>query len=242
MKLKKLLALLLALAMVFSLAACAGKDNDDDDDDDEKTEQSSKKDDEDDEKDYEAPLRAVVDFVKDPTLEKCMLLAGGDFVGEELTEFMNLFAMLNDGDLSGIEDEMLSEMGLEGVESLKYTVKDKTAFTDEELEEYRQKLSDMADSFEEYASMGDMLAEMTDADWEGVAESLNMSVDQTKDFMNRFVAVCTNLHEKLSTADLSEAYALEVESDMDGETQDETINVFCINGDWISDALFEMGL
>ena len=91
---KKLLALLLALAMVFSLAACASrKDDDDDDDEDEKTEESAKPtEDEDDEDedvvvetkfDYKVFLQAMDDFIEAPTMRKLCYFEGGTLAGDE---------------------------------------------------------------------------------------------------------------------------------------------------------------
>ena len=234
MKLKKLLALLLALVMVFSLAACAAKDKDDEKED-EKTEQTDKKDDAEEEDkddkepapaakpDYHALVDAMLAFVKDPTSETMGLMAGGTVGGKEVEAFLD-FVLEMEG--ATIEDVFpATEVGDfedPGAEPL-----DEAALKEaqEQLDSMVADWTDMRDSLKEES------AAAADADWEEIAASLEMSVDEAKAFIDDMVGVLDDLIAAFGGQTITEGYAIKHETD--------DIKMYLCGDKWFSELLFK---
>ena len=235
MKLKKLLALLLALVMVFSLAACASKDKDDaDEKEDEKTEQTDKKDDAEEEDkddkepapaakpDYHALVDAMLAFVKDPTSETMGYAAGGTVGGEEVEAFLD-FVLEMEG--ATIEDVFpATEVGDfedPGAEPL-----DEAALKEaqEQLDGMVADWTDMRDSLKEES------AAAADADWEEIAASLEMSVDEAKAFINDMLGVLDDLIAAFDGQTITEGYSVK------GETNE--MEMYFCGDKWFSELLF----
>ena len=245
MKLKKLLALLLALAMVFSLAACAGKDADDDDDDDEKTEQTSKKDDEEDDEDdgkkddkggkldYTALVDAFEDFTGSPSMKGFATLAGGDLAGDEMYSFLKAYMTL-----MGMTEEDFVEMAGGEYEGTKVTNSSAEPLTEEELADYQADLDGVAQGFR------DMIEDVkgtTDEDWAEIAEQFGLSVEDAKAFGEDIVSALEDLIAATDGLQIEDAQhvTLSVE-DAEGNADDVDFYFFTANGKWFSDGLFEM--
>ena len=245
MKLKKLLALLLALAMVFSLAACAGKDADDDDDDDEKTEQTSKKDDEEDDEDngkkddkggkldYTALVDAFEDFTGSPSMKGFATLAGGDLAGDAMYEFLQAYMAL-----VGMSEDDFVDMAAADYENVSVTDSSAEPLTEDELAEYQAEADEVAAGFK---SMIEDVTGTTDEEWEEIASQFGMSADEAKALGEDIVSALEDLIAATDGLQIEDAQhvTLSVE-DAEGNADDVDFYFFTANGKWFSDGLFEM--
>ena len=235
MKLKKLLALLLALVMVFSLAACASKDKDDaDEKEDEKTEQTDKKDDAEEDKDedkQEAPAKAdyhtLVDamlaFADDPTSKTLGYAAGGTVGGEEMEAFLDFFLEMAGTTVADLVPALeVGDFEDSGAEPL-----DEAALKEaqEQLDSMVADWTDMRDSLKEES------AAAADADWEEIAASLEMSVDEAKAFIEDMVGVLDDLIAAFGGQTITEGYAIKHETD--------DIKMYLCGDKWFSELLFK---
>ena len=235
MKLKKLLALLLALVMVFSLAACASKDKDDaDEKEDEKTEQTDKKDDTEEDKDkdkepapaakpdYHALVDAMLAFVKDPTSETMGYAAGGTVGGEEMEAFLDFFLEMAGVSVADIfpatEVGDFEDPGADALDDAALKA------AQEKLDSTVAEWTDMRDSLKEES------AAAADADWEEIATSLGMSVDEAKAFINDMLGVLDDLIAAFDGQTITEGYSVKAETN--------EMEMYLCGDKWFSELLF----
>ena len=239
---KKLLALLLALAMVFSLAACASKkDDDDDDDDDEKTEETAKPADDDDDEDedvvvetkfdYKVFLQAMNDFIEAPTMSKLCYFEGGTLAGDELYDFLKFFI----GVIGASEDDYLANVTGQIPEGLTIEEKGAEELSASELDDVQSELDKTHESLEKVEDyLEDLIENGSDEQWESEAAGLNMTVDEAKEIMPEYLDLISALCDAVD-GDVTEGFAVTI--DRSNGTSD-TYNVCCTkDGRWFTELL-----
>ena len=248
MNLKKFWALLLALVMVFSLAACASSDKDDaDDDDDEKTEESAKpedasdKEDKDDEKDdapaskldYSVLVDEFEDFLSDPSLKGFSTLAGGSLAGDAMNDY--LAASLDTMGMS--EDDFISQTK-DSLGNVKVADSTAEALSADEIADYQ---SDLEDAVAEYQSMIDDINAMTEEEWQELADQLSVSLDEAKQIGADMVDSLTALVDALDGVEIEDAQRVVITlENEEGETDEQEFYFFTADGKWFSDGLLSM--
>ena len=247
---KKLLALLLALVMVFSLAACAKDSGDDDKDEKEATEESAAPEKEDKEDkaetdedkdskpaskgDYNELVDVMNDFAKSPSLKAIAKISGGTLVGEELYDFMATYF-----GLVGLSDDDLVEMlsaDMPDLSDQQVTGAAAEALTADEIADAQAQLEDYCDSLEEM--IAEIEAEMdgnSDADWQDAADQLGKTVDEVKAFYNDVLDALQGMFDKLDGAEITEGYRVAAE----GRDDSEPICMYFVGSEWFTEGLFE---
>ena len=259
MKLKKLLALILALVMVFSLAACAAKDKDDekegekteqtdkkddaeedkdDEKEDEKTEQTDKKDDAEEDKDDKEPAPAAKDYT---ALVDC-------FKSFAANPSMKGFAELAGGDLAGdamyeflqaymalvgMSEDDFVDMAAADYENVSVTDSSAEPLTEDELAEYQAEADEVAAGFR---SMIEDVTGTTDEEWEEIASQFGMSADEAKALGEDIVSALQKLVDLTENLKIDEGQRVTIVTDQ-GE---EEFCFFLSGGKWFSDGLMEM--
>ena len=243
---KKLIALLLALVMVLSLAACAKDDADDDDEKEEKTEQTAKpekddKEDKDDEKDdapaskldYSVLVDEFEDFLSDPSLKGFSTLAGGSLAGDAMNDY--LAASLDTMGMS--EDDFISQTK-DSLGNVKVADSTAEALSADEIADYQ---SDLEDAVAEYQSMIDDINAMTEEEWQELADQLSVSLDEAKQIGADMVDSLTDLVDALDGVEIEDAQRVVITlENEEGETDEQEFYFFTADGKWFSDGLLSM--
>lgn len=258
---KKLIALLLALVMVLSLAACAKDDADDDDEKEEKTEQTAKpekedkedKDDEDEDKDAEASeldldddciayAEDYADFLEAlPEMDtaKFMRFAAPAMEYKDFTELIQGFYDM------GVytEEQFLSEMTVTEASKMltddygddyrvETVVQEAAALTSTQMSDLEDSIAEIRAGYEKLAASGDGA---TEADWEAMAAEDGVSVETEK----RLIELCGLIAEELGDLKVTEGYQLTIQNTVTSDSIDEPserigqITVIKVNGEWM---------
>lgn len=235
---KKLLALLLALAMMFSLAACASKDDDDDEDeDDERTEETAKpeKDDEDEAVDalydYGVFLDAMRDFMEDPSVRKLCFFEAGTLAGDELYAFLHDFLEA----IGASEDDYLAQIMSDIPEGITMEMTEQKPLTEDELEDVEDDLEEIRDAVGKVMDyLDDLMENGTDEQWQAEAQGMNMTVDEAKAFLPKYRDLFQDLYDAMD-AELDEGCEVTIERSND------TTDVYGVyitkDGKWFSELL-----
>lgn len=255
MKLKKLLSLLLALTMIFSLAACAGSDSKDDDEDDEETVSTDKDEPGKDSKkdpDYQYVLDAVKELSADESLEAACGVLGGKVLGDELYDLIKTEADAELIDPSSILEEIAGEVGVTTGTPCEITVNEETALDDAEIEDYQDHIAELAESFDEASTslsdLHDQLLEQvknfTEDEMAQLDEQFlgqfNMTFDEYLELFESLAKSVDDIAAKLKTAKVKAGCTVSVTiEDEDGESDEEYV-LLNIDGDWTHDMLVEM--
>lgn len=153
---KRMFALLLALAMIFTLGACGSK-----------------------KLDPKVLTDAMNDFAKDPSAKTFGTVLGGTLAGDEVTGYLK--CML---DISGMsEDDLIGSLAGE-LEDTSYTQKEAKEIAEEDLAEYQEKLDDMVqdvkDQLKEIEDQKDLLDEDDYNSMHDALEALVKALDGAK--------------------------------------------------------------
>ena len=237
---KKLLAFLLALAMVFSLAACGGGKDDGGKDggssaaaeadtlDDSKAENG----------DATIGVDAVEQYVGARSLKHWAKLAGGGLCADEVYNFLKAyvdFEFMEEDELIS-RSYMINSFGEDG--SLK-------EYEEYEVSESMQKgYQDDLDRFLEYLD-GEIEAfeagieEMSDEDWASRAEYHDMSAAEYQKLATTLLDAAKALRDAVKDASVADGtgYTLFIEN---GDTDDTFLDVFLNDGAWFTSELFHL--
>ena len=250
---KKLLALLLALALMLTFVACGNDKDDDDDKDDSKptTSDSGDKDtDKDDDKDdektsntFQTPIDVTVKYLNKKAPYDLLDAYRDQLNGFCEDEADDLFAFME-------KVSVFSSMMEEGEELLKeeiadkkaeygddykysYKVLDKEEFDADTLEEWNDDLQDLVAAYDAIIASS---KEATDEDWEEAMTELGLdSVDEVKELFE----VMEDIAKAFKKAEITEGYTVVIETSVTGseldepETDEEEVEVFKIDGRWI---------
>lgn len=254
---KKLLALLLALALMLTFVACGNDKDDDDDKDDSKptTSDSGDKDtDKDDDKDtdkdedkdsntFQTPIDVTVEYLNKKTAYDLLDAYRAQLNGFCEDEADDLFAFME-------KVSVFSSMMEEGEELLKeeiadkkaeygddykysYKVLEKEAFDADTLEEWNDDLKDLVDAYDAIIASS---KEAPDEDWEEAMTELGLdSVDEVKELFE----VMEDISKAFKKAEITEGYTVVIETSVTGSELDEPeideqeVEVFKIDGRWI---------
>ena len=250
---KKLLSLLLALVMLFSLAACTASGKDDDDKDEtEKTEQSDsekdaeKADEQEPELDLDKDLvryaESYADFIRaDPDMDTAtfLKLTSPALKHQDLTELLGFFYGIG----AYSEEQFLTDMKVtQAQETLRdayaddFTVTTKVTdavpYTDDELESLRSDVASIAEGYARGVADADGA---TEADWADMAAQDGVSVETEK----RAYELLRLIAEELADAEITEAYKLTIRNTFEASNLDEpservgSIVVVRVNGTWM---------
>ncbi len=238
MKLKKLLALLLALVMVFSLAACGSSDRDDEDKkEEEKTEESAKPEDTGDKGDkkddapaakldYTLLVDAYEDVCSNPTLKGFATLAGGTLFYDEMYKRF----------LGQLEREGMTEDELFG-QARVATVTDSSAeaLSADEIAAYQDKLAKLAAMAQDEL---DSINAMTEEDLQELADERGITLDEAKQLVADVIDSLTSLIDKLdgTKIDAAQRVTITLESE-DGESISSDPCFFVCGDKWFTDAV-----
>ncbi len=218
---KKLLALLLMLALVLTMfVACDKKDNDDDEKDgDEKTSETegdkkpAKKDTE------ETPLKLVIDMMNSKTAEEMYegyynMLNG--FAKKEVDALLKKAEKANPEFMEDILQNM--EYSLEAREDeygssykASYKLNEKTELEEEDLESYKSNLENIAETFE------------------------SMAADAPEEYKD-VADAAQDLADALKNAKVTKGYTLSLTLTQNDESEEETLDVYLVDGIWIAEA------
>lgn len=254
---KRLLSLLLALVMVFSLAACGSSDRDDADKEDEKAEESAKpedtgdkedkedKEDTEDDKeeapDYNALVDALEDVYKNPDLQSLGKGYGGTLAGDAAADYMKAYFYIT----GGMDEDDIAESYLRSSRNLEIqdvTVED---LDEEEIAFYQDRVDELAgelrESLEIFEGWSD--AELVEwaTNWKSrwvVADEEDMSLDEAKKMRDDVVSAIRALNDAIDGARIDAAQRVTITvADADGETDDTECYFFLSDGKWFSDIL-----
>ena len=240
MNMKKLLALMLALVMVFSLAACAKDSDDDDKDEKETTEESTKpeaetKDDDGEKEDAPAAENSADDYIaafekliKTPTTKNYAKLAGGSLASDELYAYM-LDYLAFQGMAESDYDAQLDEMYVDG------SLDADTLRAMDETE-----IADAQDSLDtvigEFKQMVDDIDSITDEDIQGIVADGEYTEEEITKLLADLRDSLEDLIDKLDGAEITEGFF--ITATIDGEAYDGY--ALFVGDEWFSDDLFYM--
>lgn len=233
MNLKKLWALLLTLAMVFSLAACAGGDKDDSaKKDDEQTEETAEQESPAAKLDYTVLVDEYEAFLSNPSLKGFAALAGGTLVGDEMQEYL-AFSLQT----MGMTEDDFIEATSDSLTNVKVVDSSAEALSADEIAEYQDQLADVV---AEYQSMISEIESSTEEDWAEFAEELGVTVDEAKEIGADLVDTLTAMVEALDGVEIEEAQRVTINIEQDGEATEQEFYFFTSGGKWFSDGVFSM--
>ncbi len=256
---KKLLALLLALALMLTFVACGNKDDEDKDKDDSKPTTSDsgdkdtdKDDDKDDNKDedededsntFQTPIDVAVKYLNKKTAYDLLDAYRDQLNGFCEDETDDLFAfmekvpafssMLEEGE--ELLKEEIADKKAEFGDDYKYSYKvlEKEEFDAETLEDWNDDLQDLVDAYDAIIASS---KEATDEDWEDAMTELGLdSVDEVKELFD----VMEDISKAFKKVEITEGYTVVIETSVTGseldepEIDEEEIEVFKIGGRWI---------
>ena len=243
---KKLIALLLALTLVFSLAACASSDKGDGSK--EKPEQSAAPapDDEQDEAQIDDSLRVFAEEYDNignalTTFDTESLLAAiaPNLDHEALTEALQLIyqigvyseaQLFDELDYSSARDTLPETYGADY--HIETTMKDAVPLTDAQMKQIRDLLSDLQSGYEQLVESGE---NASDADFQEAAERDGLTVEQEL----RMIELFRMIRDSLSDCEITEGYAVTLSNEITGslydgvDTREGHITVIKLNGEWM---------
>lgn len=232
MKLKKILALVLVLALSAALIGCgtAAKTVD-----------------------YQFILDACAGWVKDThDLSALSKFMGGDFIGDELNTLMQM--MVDEGfvEMDDLTSGLDEELGVATGSDIKFSVAEETELDAEALADYQADLDDAAEGLrdvsEQISSLRDMLDgtfadmsedEMAEIDAEFQEEN-GMTVSEYLDLMNRMCDSFNALADKLDGAVIDKGVTAKVGYDTDDGAATEDIDFLKIGDTWTSSYMIDM--
>ena len=230
---KKLLALLLAMVMVLSLAACG-------DDSGSSSKGSSKK-------DYEKPLELMMDQAntkKASEMQAAGIKVLNGLCESEYKDMVKLMQKSEDYD----EDDVL-ERYEERIDALKdeygsdykfsYKIEEKEELEEDDLKDVKNTIKDNA---KQLKSVIDEMEEFDSDEWEYLGEELGLTKSDTKKILD----IMKSVFEEMKNVEVTEGYELTVTitttgSELDEPEEDEeTICVYKVNGIWVSEESLSM--
>lgn len=236
---KKVLAILLALTLIFTFAACGDDDSKRSDKDSGNSlgEITSNT--------YETPIQMLEMYANKKEyfdmIDAYLKLLNG-FCEDETEALMTYLTPTKsytdsiEENKKDFEDDLAEKIEKYGSDFVcTYTITDKEKVNADKLES-------LENSFDSLVSIYDELIEkMEDADedvWEDLAEELNFSVSKTKEL----VGIVQDIRNGLEGTEVDEAYDLTVEVKYEGdesEIEEQEISVIKVNGRWTcTSALF----
>ena len=245
---KKLLALLLALAMVFSLAACAAREPDDGDDADAPTEQSPAPDPDDgkDAAQTDDSLRAFAEQYDDmgnalPGFDTAGLLAAiaPQLEHEALAEALQLVYTIGifteeqffDAlDYAKPRETLLNTYGEDY--RIETTMTDAAPLDEAQMDEILDLLAAELDDYTKLVQFGE---EATDAEVREASERDGLTVEQEL----RLIELYRIIRDSLADCEITEGYAVTLSNEITGslydgvDTRDGHITVIRVNGEWM---------
>ncbi len=233
---KKLLALLLALTLIFTFAACGdgkggGKDDDKGGSIGNVTSNT-----------YETPVE-VLEMIANQKeyydlFDAYIKLLNG-FCTEETEEFLEFVSQTKnykakiDENKENIEKEIEENIDKYGDDfKYTYTIIDKEEIDESDLEGWANSFSTLANRYDDII---DKFKEADEEKWEELADELEISTNQAKSL----ISIMESLRDRFEEVDVTEGYTLRVEISVDGseldepEIKEQEIVVVKANGRWI---------
>ena len=234
---KKLLALLLAVTLIFTFAACGdSKGGDGKDSDGDSIGGAGNT--------YKTPVETEIELMNTRKfVSEFDVLAAryNEFCEDEIKALAKLMEKSEDyeDDLEKSKEyfeEYTEEQKDEYGSNYKYSFKviEKEKLDDKDLREYKDALDLTADRYKDWL---ETYAEYTSDDWKDMAD--RMGFDGDKSLAKKYVDILKDVREKYKKAVITEGYELEVELTLKGseldepETEDSTIVVLKVDGHWV---------
>ena len=236
MNMKRILALLLALVMVFALTACGNKDADG---------KSSKKDDADvkaaekgEAPSYEALIAAVEKVYNDSdaTVGDAMKAAYGAEFGAVMMQFIEAMQDMDDVNEEDLSDVNVLDLdGYEKGAAVKFEIAEANKMDEEALKAAKDQASAVSESMEMVSTFASMYDNMSE---EELAEA-DMTADDVAQ-MKEYIAKLTEIGSFFAGAEITEGYQLKLNVTIGEDTQVVEKSALLLNGNWVFADLIEL--
>ena len=187
-------------------------------------------------KPYAGVITLLENYVKSPTEDSIAHLLGGELLGDQMQRFLPALLTMSGQDTGLMKAELDASFGLPaGTAAL--TVAGDRALSNAELNDAREQVRTLEQSFASIADGFSEYSAFTDADWNAVGSQLGLSGADAKRLIAEIGDSAAAMAQLLSGADVTGGYAVTLKTNS-GETA--ATNVYCVAGKWVTSAFFNM--
>ena len=224
---KRLLSLLLALVMMFSLAACGSSGRDDADEKEETP-------------DYNALVDALEDALQNPGLKSLGKALGGTLAGDAAADYMKVYGMT-----SGMDEDDIAEAFLGSGRDVEVQDAETEDLDEEEIAFYQDRVDELAGELRESIELCEGWSDAELVEWatyqksgRAEADEKDVSVDEARKLRDDVVDAVQALLDAIDGAKIDAAQRVTITfEDADGETIEIEGCFFLSDGKWFSDLL-----